>query len=74
MSYFIILYITTSITHYSVRFFPSELKKADIIPIHKERVKSDTDNYCLIGILPILSKIYESCIFDQYIFTSSNPL
>ena len=45
--------------------FPSELKKADIIPIHKNKSKFDIENYCPASILPFLSKIYERCIFHQ---------
>ena len=45
--------------------FPSELKKADIIPIHKKKSKFDIENYRPVSILPVLSKIYEWCMFDQ---------
>ena len=45
--------------------FPSELKKADIIPIHKKKSKFDIKIYCPVSILPVLSKIYERCMFDQ---------
>ena len=63
MTYFLTLYIITSITHRSV--FPSELKNADIIPIDKKNSKFDIENYRPVSILPVLSKIYERCIFDQ---------
>ena len=45
--------------------FPSEMKKADIIPIHKKKSKFDIENYRPVSILPVLSKIYERCMFDQ---------
>ena len=45
--------------------FLSELKKADIIPIHKKKSKFDIENYRPVSILPVLSKIYERCMFDQ---------
>ena len=45
--------------------FPSELEKADIIPIHKNKSKFDIENYRPFSILPALSKIYEKCRFDQ---------
>ena len=45
--------------------FPSELKKADIIPIHKKKSKFDIENYRPVSILPVLSKIYERCMVDQ---------
>ena len=39
--------------------FPSELKKADLIPINKKKNKFNIENYRPIIILPVLSKIYE---------------
>ena len=45
--------------------FSSELKKADVIHIHKKNSKFDIENYRPVSILPVLSKIYEKCIFDQ---------
>ena len=45
--------------------FPSELKKANIIPIHKKKSKFDTENYRPVSILPILPKVFEKCMFDQ---------
>ena len=44
---------------------PSEIKKADIIPIHKKKSKFDIKNYRPVTILSVLSKIYERCVFDQ---------
>ena len=44
---------------------PSEIKKADIIPIHKKKSKFDIENYRPVTILSVLSKIYERCVFDQ---------
>ena len=45
--------------------FPSELKKAHIIPIHNKKSKFDIANDRPVSILPVLSKIYERCIIDQ---------
>ena len=45
--------------------FPSEMKKADIIPIHNKKSKFNIENYRIVSILPVLSKIYESCMFDH---------
>ncbi|MES9905540.1 MAG: reverse transcriptase family protein, partial [Sedimenticola sp.] len=42
-----------------VGIFPSRLKQAKIIPIHKRNSKHDKNNYRPISILPILSKIIE---------------
>ena len=45
--------------------FPSNVKAADILPIHKKKDKSDIENYRPISILPTLSEIYERCMYDQ---------
>ena len=39
--------------------FPTQLKKAKILPIHKGGSKSDPSNYRPISILPTVSKIFE---------------
>ena len=48
--------------------FLSELKKANIIPIHKKKSKFDIENYRPVSILPVFSKIYERCMFNQILF------
>ena len=45
--------------------FPEFLKIASVIPIHKTDSKRDMANYCLISILPCLSKILEKLIKDR---------
>ena len=45
--------------------FPSALKFADIVPVHKKDNKTDKSNYRPVSILPSLSKIYERCIYQQ---------
>ena len=45
--------------------FPSELKPADIVPIHKKKYKIDKSNYRPLGILSNYSKVYEKLIYDQ---------
>ena len=45
--------------------YPSSLKNADITPIHKEKEKNLKKNYRPVGILPILSKIYEGTMNEQ---------
>ena len=45
--------------------FPSELKKADAIPVFKKKDQNNVENYRPVGILPNLSKIYERCLCDQ---------
>ena len=45
--------------------FPSELKHADIVPIHKKKGKSDKSNYRPVSILSNYSKVYEKVIHNQ---------
>ena len=45
--------------------FPNELKQADIVPTHKKKSKLSKENYRPISILPNVSKIYESCLYNQ---------
>ena len=46
--------------------FPSELKHADIAPIHKKKDRSDKSNYRPVSILSNYSKIYEKLIYNQH--------
>ena len=41
------------------------MKKSDIIPIHQKKSKFVIKNYRPVSILPVLSKMYERCMFDQ---------
>ena len=45
--------------------FPSDLKAADVTPPLKKKPKTSKDNYRPIGILPNISKIYDSCLYIQ---------
>ena len=45
--------------------FPSALKNADVIPIHKKHDRTDIENYRPISILPSISKVYEKCMNNQ---------
>ena len=45
--------------------FPSELKMAKIIPIHKSGDKDKIENYRPISLLPVFSKILEKIIATQ---------
>ena len=45
--------------------FPSCLKLARVIPLHKGGRKDDTNNYRPISILPIFSKIFERVVYNQ---------
>ena len=45
--------------------FPSELKLADVIPVHKKNSKNVKDNYRPVSILSNISKLYERAIYEQ---------
>ena len=45
--------------------FPDELKRADIVPIHKKGSTTDKANFRPISILPTISKIYERLVAKQ---------
>ena len=46
-------------------YFPSELKLADIISIHKQGDCNDKRNYGPISILPTIFKVFEKVIYEQ---------
>ena len=46
-------------------YFPSSLKLARVIPLHKGGRKDDINNYRPISILPIFSKIFERVVYNQ---------
>ena len=45
--------------------FPNGLKKADIKSVYKKDDSFDKINYRPISILPVLSKAFERCLYDQ---------
>ena len=45
--------------------FPTNLKNADISPVHKKGEKLNKNNYRPISILPILSKNFEKLLYTQ---------
>ena len=45
--------------------FPSELKKADVIPVFKKEDRNNVENDRPVSIIPSLSNIYERCLYDQ---------
>ena len=57
--------------------FPSSLKLADIIPVHKKDETTLKSNYRPISLLPTVSKIFEQIMFSQindFIQDKFNPL
>ena len=57
--------IVPSLTHIIIRSgcFPEEWKISKVLPLYKEDIKSDPNNYRPISILPVVSKIIENVIF-----------
>ena len=45
--------------------FPDELKRADVIPVHKKSNTTDKENYRPISLLPSISKVFEKIIYNQ---------
>ena len=46
-------------------YFPSNLKNADITPVFRKQDRENVENYRLVSILMVLSKVYERCMYDQ---------
>ena len=45
--------------------FPDELKIADIVPVFKKEDQNDKTNYRPISILPLISQMFEKCLYQQ---------
>ena len=45
--------------------FPSTLKHADVIPVHKKDERSKKENYHPISLLPSVSKLFERDMYNQ---------
>ena len=68
----------TGIYHCTInkKIFPVSLKKADVIPSHKQFEKTDKANYRPVSLLPAISKIYErdmSAQISTYIAENLSP-
>ena len=48
--------------------FPSDLKLADVTPVHEKKLKSSKDSYRPVSILSNISKNYERCSYDEIQF------
>ena len=46
-------------------YFSSNLKNADITPVFLKKDRENVQNYRPVSILPVLSKVYERCRYDQ---------
>ena len=55
---------------FSESFFSDDLKRAEVIPIFKKDVKKDSknlkENYRPVSILSNISKIYETCLYNEF--------
>ena len=65
-------YLSMSISHIVNQsivqgIFPDVLKKAIITPVHKSGSKQEISNYRPISVLPLLSKIFERCIYNRIV-------
>ena len=54
--------------------FPDQVKKPDVSPVFKKGNHNDKTNYRPVSILPSLSKIYESLIYNQINHITENAL
>ena len=45
--------------------FPSEWKKANVVPVHKKGNKQTLENYCPVSLLPVCGKIFERLIYNS---------
>ena len=52
--------------------FPTEWKKANVVPIHKRDDKQNVKNYRSVSLLPIFGKILERLIYNENDLISSN--
>ena len=54
---------------FSESFFPDDVKRAEVIPIFKKDIKKDSknlkENYRPVSILSNISKIYETCLYNE---------
>ena len=72
----IVLPITSIINNSIAKgIFPTALKEAYVLPLHKAAEKEDPNNYRPISILPTISKIFERHLSNQLLaFLSKHDL
>ena len=54
--------------------YPTSLKLADVIPVHKKEEKTLTKNYRPVSLIPIVSKLYERNMYNQILDYIQNYL
>ena len=45
--------------------FPNKLKEAQVVPLHKKNSQLEVGNYRPVSILPVVSKFFETAIYEQ---------
>ena len=60
-------HITTRLVNNTIKtsVFPTRLKEAQVVPLHKKNNPLDKKNYRPVSILPTISKVYEMVLSDQ---------
>ncbi|KAK3096455.1 hypothetical protein FSP39_000336 [Pinctada imbricata] len=59
----------------SMSYFPSNWKKANVIPVYKEGDKTNVTNYRPISLISCLGKVFEKCVFKHlYNFINDKKL
>ena len=59
----------------STGIFPDQWKIARIAPIYKDGKSDNRSNYRAISVLPVISRLFEKLVYDQYYhFLVSNRL
>ena len=69
----------TKCVHYALTNgkFPITLKNANVTPVHKKDDPTDKANFRPVGVLPLLTKVFERVIYNQlgkYVDTFLNKL
>ena len=55
--------------------YPTEWNMARVTPVFKKGEKSDLNNYRLISVIPVVSKVFEKIVYDQlYQYLNDNQL
>ena len=54
--------------------YPTSLKMADVIPIHKKNEKTLAENYRPVSLIPVVSKLFERNMYTEIINFIENSL